>query len=171
MIGLPDAAATCRWKLMSWTRNRCGSSIEANRPATSSASDAICSGVAHLGGEAGGADFENPPRLVHLLVREVVERRQQAERLAAERRRAVGNVGAGAVPRLHAAHRGERVQTHAHRRTADADLRGEIALGRQPIARPQRLALDQAADVRHDLLGAAFTDADRRADVADARSP
>ena len=36
-----DAAATARWKLMSWTRNISGSSIEANMPATSSASVAI----------------------------------------------------------------------------------------------------------------------------------
>ena len=35
-------------------------------------------------------------------------------------------------------------------------MRGEIAFGRQPIARPQRAALDERAHVRHHLLRAAF---------------
>ena len=101
-----------------------------------------------LGREAGRADFEDAPRLVHLLAREAVQRGQKAERLGAERRRAVGNVGARAVPRLHDAHRRQRAQAGAHRRPADADLRRQVALGRQAIAGPQRAALDQCADVR-----------------------
>src|SRR5207244_7840279 len=44
-------------------------------------------------------------------------------------------------------------------RTTHADVRREIALSRQPVARPQLLALDQAAHVRDDLPGAALTDA------------
>ena len=51
---------------------------------------------------------------------------------------------------------GERPQPGADRRAADADLRGQIALGRQPVAAPQLAALDQPADVRHDLFGAAL---------------
>src|SRR5262249_22802986 len=66
------------------------------------------------------------------------------------------NVGPRTMARLHAAHRGQRMESHPHRGTADADLRREIALGRQPVARPELLALDEAAHVSDHLLGAAL---------------
>ena len=47
-----------------------------------------------LGGEAGGADLQNPPRLVDVVHRELVQRGEKAERFDAERRRTVGDVGA-----------------------------------------------------------------------------
>ena len=60
------------------------------------------------------------------------------------------------MPRLHDAHRRQRAQAGADRRPAHADLRREIALGRQAVARPQLATLDQGAHVRHHLLGAAL---------------
>ena len=47
-----------------------------------------------FGRETGRADLEDAARLVHLLAREAVQRRLEAERFGAERRRAVGDVGA-----------------------------------------------------------------------------
>ena len=81
---------------------------------------------------------------------------QKAERLAPERRRTLRDVRARTVPRLHHAHRGERAQADPHRRPADADLRRQLTFGGQPVARAQRAALDEVADVRDDLLGAAL---------------
>ncbi len=61
-----------------------------------------------LGGQAGGTDFENPPRLVHLGAREPVQRGEKTERFGAEHRGPFRNIGSRAVPRLDDAHRGER---------------------------------------------------------------
>jgi hypothetical protein len=57
---------------------------------------------------------------------------------------------------VHDAHRRQRPKTGPDRGPAYAYLRREITFGREPVAAPQRPALDQGADVRHDLLGAAF---------------
>jgi hypothetical protein len=51
------------------------------------------------------------------------------------------------------------VQPHPDGRAAHADLRREIALGRQAIAGAQTAALDQVADEGHDLIRAAFSGA------------
>jgi hypothetical protein len=63
------------------------------------------------------------------------------------------------VARLHHPHRGEGVQTGAHRRAADADLEGEIAFGRQAIARTEAAAIDQVADESDHLFSAHCLDA------------
>ena len=122
-----------------------------------------------LGREAGGADFEDAAGLVHLVAGEAVQRREEAQGVGIERRRTIRDVGARAVPRPDDAHRRQRAQPGADRRPADADLEREIALGGQPIAGLQRAALDQLADVRHDLAGTAFA-AGARCRVADDRS-
>ena len=46
-------------------------------------------------------------------------------------------------------------QPRAHRRPADAEVSGQLALGGQPIAGVQRAALDEAAHVGDDLFGPA----------------
>ncbi len=45
-------------------------------------------------------------------------------------------------------------QPGAHRRPADAEVSGKLTFGRQPIAGVQGAALDEAADVGHDLFRA-----------------
>ena len=57
------------------------------------------------------------------------------------------------MPRLHDAHRRQRLQPGPDRRAAHADLHGELALGRQPIAWPQLALFDERPDVRDDVLG------------------
>ncbi|OLB61959.1 MAG: hypothetical protein AUI11_07465 [Acidobacteria bacterium 13_2_20CM_2_66_4] len=109
-----------------------------------------------LGGEAGGADLEHAARLVHVLAREAVKRREEAQRLGRERGRPVRDVGARSLPRSHDAHRGEGVESGADRRPADANLHGEVALGGQPVAGAQRAAVDEAAHVREHLFRAPF---------------
>ena len=141
---------------MSWTRKRCGSLHRRKQARDFFGERRELLGRRALGRQTGGADFEDAPRLVHLFAREPVQRREKAERLAAERRRAFGDVGARSVARLDDAHRRERAQAGAHGRTAHADLEREVALGRQTIAGPERSALDEPAHVRDDLFGAAF---------------
>jgi hypothetical protein len=51
------------------------------------------------------------------------------------------------------AHGGERAKTGADARPADADVLGELALGRQPITRSQLAAFDLSADVVYHLFG------------------
>ena len=148
---MPDAAATLRWKLMSWTRNTCGSSQRREQARDLVGERGHLIGHRALGRQAGGADLEDAPRLVHLLAGEAVQRGQEAERLGAERRRTIRNVGARAMPRTHDAHRRQRAQAGAHGRTAHADVDRQIALGRQAVAPPQLAALDQRAHVGHDL--------------------
>ena len=119
-----------------------------------------------LGGQARGADLEDAPRLVHLLAREPVQRGEKAQRLAAERRRPVGNIRAGPAPRLDDADGRQGFEPGTHGRPAHADVHGQLALGRQPIAGTQRAALDPRANVAHDLVGARFA----AASVADRSS-
>jgi len=106
-----------------------------------------------LGGQAHGTDLQHAARLEHLFLGEAVQRRHEAERAGRQRRRPVGDEGAGAVPRLHHAHRRQRLQPGPHRGTAHADLDGQLALRRQPVARPQLAPLDEGPDVRDDVLG------------------
>ena len=106
-----------------------------------------------LGGEAHGADLQHAARLEHLFLGEPVQRRHEAERPGRQRRRPVGDERAGAVARLHDAHRRQRLQPGPDRRTADADLDGELALGRQAIPGPELALLDERPDVRDDVLG------------------
>jgi hypothetical protein len=109
-----------------------------------------------LRGEGRRLHLEDPPRLVHLVTREAVQRGEKAQRLGSERGRAVGDVGPRAVPRPHDPHRRERVQSRADRGTADADLRRKLALAGQPVARPEPPAHDEIAHERDDLVGAAL---------------
>ena len=51
-IGLPEPAATARWKPRSWRRNTWGSSRAANMPVSSSAIPAMCSPVARSAASA-----------------------------------------------------------------------------------------------------------------------
>jgi hypothetical protein len=102
--------------------------------------------------KAGGADLEDPAHFVHLVAREAVERGKKAEGLAAKNRRAVGDEGPGSAARSHNPQRGELAQAGPNRRPADPKARRQLALGRQPIARVQRPALDEAAHVRNDLV-------------------
>ena len=142
---------------MSCTRNTRGSCIDANRLATSSASVATCSAVARSAASP-AAPTSRMRRASYISSRvKPCERGEKAQRVGVERGRPLGNVGARSVARSHDAHGGERPQAGANRRPADADLRRQIALGRQAIARLQRAALDEIADVRDDLPGAAFT--------------
>jgi len=87
--------------------------------------------------KARGADLEHPARLVDLVARQAVQCGEEPERLAAERWRAVGDVGARAVPRLHDPHGRQRPQACADGGAADAELDREIPLSGKPVARPQ----------------------------------
>ena len=110
--------------------------------------------VRPLGGKTRDADLERAPRLEHLVAREAVKRGEETQRLAAERRRAVGDEGAGAMPGLEDANRGERTQTGANAWPADTQLDGQLALGGQTIAGAQFAPLDQAAHMlHHDFCG------------------
>ena len=71
--------------------------------------------VRTFGGKTRHPHFERTPRLEHLVAREAVERGEKTQRLAAERRRAIGDEGAGAVPGLKDADRCKRTQTRARR--------------------------------------------------------
>jgi hypothetical protein len=56
----------------------------------------------------------------------------------------------------HNADRRQRTKPGADRRPADADVHGQIPLGRQPIARAQRTPLDLRPHVSDDLIGTRF---------------
>src|SRR5690606_20225302 len=60
---------------------------------------------------------------------------------------------AGPVARLDHAHRRQRTQPRPHARATDADLLGELPLGRQPATRPEVPTLDELAHVAHHQLG------------------
>jgi hypothetical protein len=107
-----------------------------------------------FGGEAGGPHLEDAAGLVHFLPREAVQRGEEAQRLGDQRRRAVRNIGARAVPRSDDTHGGEGAQPGADRGTAHADVRCKVALGRQAVSPAQFPALDQRADMGHHLFGA-----------------
>src|SRR6187401_3317101 len=77
-------------------------------------------------GEARDANLERAPRLEHLVARESVEGRQEAERLAAEGWRAIGDERAGAMARLQDADGRQGTQAGAHARPADAELYREL---------------------------------------------
>ena len=109
-------------------------------PVTSSAIGARRSAQTALRGQAGGADFEHPAGLEHLVAREAVQGGQEAERARAEPRRAAGDEGARALPRLGDAHGRQRVQPGAHRGTADAELLGQVPLRGQTVAGAERAA-------------------------------
>ncbi len=119
-----------------------------------------------FGGKTRGADLEETPRFVHFLAREPVQRREKAQRLAAERRRPVGNIRARAAPRLDDADRRQGLEAGTDGRPAHADVHGQLALGWQPIAGTKRTALDARANVAHDLVGAAFAAASAAVSVA-----
>ena len=112
-----------------------------------------------LGRKACRADLENSARFVHLFAREAMERRQEAQGLRHERRGPVRDVRARAVARLHDPHRRQGAKSGADGGPADPDMRRQIALGGQTVAAAQLAPLDEAAHVRHHLLGAAFRDA------------
>ena len=107
-----------------------------------------------LGGEARGADLENAARLEDIVAGELVERGEKTQSFDAERWRSVGDVSARAAPRADDAEGGERPQTRAHRRPADADVVGEVALRRQASAGLQAAVIDEVADVGDDRRGA-----------------
>ena len=111
-----------------------------------------------LGRQTCGADLENAARLVHVVNGELVQRGEKAERVGAERRRSVRNVGARSAARSDDAEGGERAQPGAHRRAADAHLAGEVAFGRQAGAGAEAAAVDQLPDVRHHGGGAVVRD-------------
>jgi len=50
------------------------------------------------------------------------------------------------------------MESHAHRRSTDANPRRQIPLGRQSIAGPQHFPFDEGPHERDDLFGAAFND-------------
>jgi hypothetical protein len=107
------------------------------------------------GGEAGDAHLQHQARLEHLVRSEAVQRGEQAERLDPEVGRALGDERARPAARHDDAHRLERLQPRAHARPADAQLGGEVALARQPVARPHRAPLDQLPDVLDDAVARA----------------
>ena len=98
-IGLPEPAATARWKPRSWRRKACGSSSVANMPVISSAMRGELLAGGALGGEPGGADLEHAPRLVHLVEREAVQGGEELQRPLAELRRPLDDERAGAAAR------------------------------------------------------------------------
>ncbi len=128
-MGLPEATPTARWKRMSWLRNdlRVVEAGEHPGDLIGHRRDVIAAGT--FGRQAGGADLEDAAHLVHLVAREAVERRQEAQRLAAQARWAIGDEGARTAARSNHAQRGQRAQPGAHRRPAHAEVRGQLALG------------------------------------------
>ena len=62
------------------------------------------------------------------------------------------DVRAGAVAHLGHPEHGQRAQRLAQRRAAHAHRRRQLALGRQPVARPEMALLDQVEQARDDLL-------------------
>ena len=104
-----------------------------------------------LGCQAGRPDLEDSPDLVHVVDGELVERRQKAERLGTKRGRTFGDVCSRPAPRSDDAERGQRAQPGANRRTADADLPGQVALRRQTGAGSECAAVDQFPHVGNHL--------------------
>ena len=102
--------------------------------------------------ERGRPRLQDPADLPQPSEVEPVHRGDQAQRLADERGRSVGDEGARALARLDDPHRGEGAESGADAGAADAHLSSQLALGGEAVARPQRPALDQAAHVRDDLL-------------------
>ena len=108
-------------------------------------------GCRALGCQAGRPDLEDSPDLVHVVDGELVERRQKAERLGTKRGRTFGDVCARPAPRSDDAERGQRAQPGANRRTAHADLPGQVALRRQTGSGSECAAVDQFPHVGHHL--------------------
>ena len=106
--------------------------------------------------EPGCADLEDAPRFVHVLAREAVQGGEETQRLAAQHRGPIRDVGPRSVPRSYDAHGSQRAESRANGRTAHADLHREIALGGETIPGTQFAANDQPAHVRDHLLGTAF---------------
>ena len=156
MIGLPEAAATERWK---------SDVVHQERLRVVHRRKQVGDLLGHRGDSfrrralrrhPGRADLEQLPRLVHLVPREAVERREESERGASELRRARRNIGAGAVPGDDDAHGRQRAKPRANRRPAHADLHRQITFGRQPASWLQFSADDERADVGDHLIGGAF---------------
>ena len=105
-----------------------------------------------LGSQSGDADLEDAARFEHLVAREPVQRREEAERLAAEGRWAAADERARAVARLHDTHGRQRTQAGADAGPTHADAQREFALGWQPGSGAEVTALDQLTDVTDDEL-------------------
>ena len=91
------------------------------------------------------ADLDHPPRLEHLVAREAVQRREEAERLGFECWRTIGDERPGAVTGLDDAHRRQRAQADAHGRAADAGLQRR---GRARVAGDRRGGVRRARGAR-----------------------
>ena len=105
------------------------------------------------GRQGGRADLEQPPRLVHLVEREAVQRRQELERRPPEPGRAPYDERPGASARGDDAHRLQGSQAGAQRGAADAQLERKLSLGRQAVPGAEPAGLDLAPHVL-DHLGA-----------------
>src|SRR5690606_8147302 len=105
-----------------------------------------------LGSQAGHANLEDAPRLEHLVAGESVQRRQEAQWLAAERGRAATDERARAMTRLHHAHGRQRAQPRPHAGAAHPDLLRELPLRWKASSGAEVAPLDELADVTHHQL-------------------
>ena len=162
-IGLPDPAATARWKPRSWRRKAWGSSSVANIPVISSAIAASCSPVARSAASA--AAPTSSIRRASYIWSSV--KPWSAARNSSGARPSWGGPSTMNVP----APRREvmmpiacrRSQPRAQRGPAEAHLQRELALGGQPVAGAEAAGHDLAPDVLDHLA------ADRR--VAQSSGP
>ena len=139
---------------MSCTGYACGSSSDANIPATSSAITPSCSAVARLGGQAARGPPQHPPRLEHVVAGEPVQR---APGSAAIRSRAAAGRPTRTSP---APWRGTTTpiapsfcRPGGARAGSALDLHRQVALRRQPVPRMELPCSISTAHVLHDASG------------------
>jgi hypothetical protein len=115
------------------------------------ASDGEVLGPGALRGERGGAHLEDASCLVHLVEGEAVKGRQELQGRLAQPRRPFDDERARTPPRGHDPHGLQGAQPGAQRGAAHAHRLRQLALGGQPVPRPEATGLDLAPQVLHDL--------------------
>ena len=119
------------------------------------AGDGIGHGEAVFGRRATGRQprghhLEGRAPLEHVLGREVVQRREQPERLAVEHRRPVLDEGPRAAAGTEHAYGLEGLERGTDTGPADAEFGGHFALGGQAVPRPEVALLNQPVQVARD---------------------
>jgi hypothetical protein len=106
------------------------------------------------GRQAGGGGLEQPAHLGELEHGVATQQlHRTADAFQQDARLEAGHEGAVSAPHLEHPGGHQRADRLAHDVAADAQLRGELLLGRQPGARRELAGLDHLAEARHRLVG------------------